>query len=977
MENVEKILARIDQTKYEIELRFGTFYGQRFESTVPAKDFYRILAFFTDNNRFNYQQQSISERTKQYGVAVPEKPDQLVEEIYTTVPAAPAVDCTGESKIRKQWIPVAGAPVFYNSKRKCHQIDLHDVNARVSIAEETDLQPSDDILLNLKYVKPSAIREKSRWSFTTTDTSHPFYNFSVDLTVTKTTAQQRDKIAYEVELELLRPVNNIQTQFNNAIYNMLMLLQDTNHPLNTKDISTVIQAYNKLFTADLATAKRKLNPYWNLYNVINKPIDLDLNNLLEANSLAVTDKADGQRRLLYFNNNYGYLVFPPKTVSLYLLPDAGLQRINNVLLDGELITENGKRVYLAFDLLVLNGRDIRNEQFAQRIKKLDQFISGHNLSTVRVKKFYFPTPESDFYANVNKVLAEIPTKSYENDGLVFNNVYENYQKATILKWKPLEQLTIDFKVIQIAPGKFELQVIDNGKYIKFTGTKKYPVNAEIYSTEISDGQIVEMTWDGSFRVYRVRYDRETPNGIIPARNVWYHINNPITEKTIRGHDLVVMRRYHNVIKRDMIKKYCKKSVMLDIGSGKGGDISKWIDAEATVLAVEPFQTHLNEMINRLRKDGFQQKNNVYSKGTTDITVVQGYGEDTESIMKHFAKIADRAQCITIFNALTFFYIDEQRLNALIATISNLLADGGYFMGIVMDGQLVRRAFTQRNTKVLQNYGWKIQKESQFTNSPYGNKIIIDLEAATVSNQTEYLVDFNVLVQKLEQHGIYLVKDVSYHLSNPNLSHSQQELNNLYRKFVFVRQKTVARAIPEPRGAIVEYTDTDNPFKMLPNQITTLLAPEQSEPVKLVDYDFYRIGVISNHGYLLAAILRAVQGHKLTTAELNTAFNNFIKNLEEDYHARRLVTVMEYYPTWEDAKDALLIGQNWQWLDLWQPLAFHFETNLIVITSDTYVSKITEQVDVSGIDKTVYLYQHDGVFDVLAWVDEHKQLQTIF
>jgi len=62
-----------------------------------------------------------------------------------------------------------------------------------------------------------------------------------------------------------------------------------------------------------------------------------------------------------------------------------------------------------------------------------------------------------------------------------------------------------------------------------------------------------------------------------------------------------MRRFHNQIKKDLITKWVKpKSFILDCGCGRGGDLWKWKDVDARVVAIDPDADSIQEAEERAR-----------------------------------------------------------------------------------------------------------------------------------------------------------------------------------------------------------------------------------------------------------------------------------------------------------------------------------------------------------------------------------------
>ncbi len=882
------------QDGYEIEARIGTFRGKRFTSNVDSKDFYRVLEHFLTHTDeiYSYVPQETSIRTEEAtGKPMPYKPDIVTEVTFQIKEKG------RPQRIRESFIemPNLQTPRFYSTKRTLDNVDFVDYFTRFSIAKEQDLSTTSPVPAG---TLPQSLRIKHRWSFALADqqADHPLQPYRVDLThVTGWYLNDRNNRipinTHEIELEVIyKPIKSAQHDLWPGVHFMLELVQNTQFPVTAATVSSVVQGFNDVFSDEITSLERAMkrknprwffNRSWRLFNVVNKPINLKINALYMPELLAITDKADGERRLMYIRLDGAYLLYPPNEVLRYLrIPVKGqddpyyiqpehAKSLNDTVIDGELVLlDDGTRDYLAFDLLVDRGVDIRQLKFTDRIERLKDLLAKNPIN-ITMKEFH-PPALGNFYTRTNKVLDTIDHKPYGNDGLIFNNINDTYSSGNVYKWKPPDKLTIDLEINQISPDTFEIYVKGDRagpKRAQFKGTVRYPMNGEmvvnppiINDTPLATGQIIEVGWDSEqsmFIPFRIRFDRDTPNNYSTAIDVWRDIMNPLLESTIRGYDLKIMRYYHNVVKRNMLER-CEKGTIIDIGSGRGGDLHKWKNLKVEVLAIEPNAEFLQEFHYRLLESEYKPAFSRTDQGPTYkyvfdgtvVTLMQGFGQDTKKIVDAYKatygqkRATDSADCIAIFNALTFFFDNESSLDSLVTTIDELLRVGGYFMGMVMDGTLVRQALVKHallketisklgadqyfnldtksrineksfkklyknnkwrlvsknqtllkktveeleepDPKEIGDHGWSISRTTPFTASPYGNEIKINLGADTiVHDQIEYLVDFDELTRKLAEKNIIL-KDTFFLSNNAALSSSQEALNDLYRSFTFVR-----------------------------------------------------------------------------------------------------------------------------------------------------------------------------------------------
>ncbi|KKK98988.1 hypothetical protein LCGC14_2637250, partial [marine sediment metagenome] len=453
-----------------------------------------------------YVPQEVSLRTEAIIKRPVYRSPDVVNEAIFSIPGEKYPERIRESFIN---IPNTQTPRFYSTKRTIGNVDFVDFFTRFSISKEQDLAvDKTPVPPNLQ---PQALRIKTRWSFEVSNqqSAHPLQPYRIDLThVTGWYVnRQGERIpinTHEIELEVIyKPIKSAQNELWPGVHFILELLQNTPFPVTAGTISNVIQGFNGLFADDINslewTMKRK-NPHWSfnrswrLFNVVNKPINLKMDALEMPELLAITDKADGERRLLYMRPDGAYLLYPPTDIMRYLRTPTTGQKIptkeeqyyiqpkhanalKDSVFDGELVLrEDGTRDYLVFDLLIDRGVDFRQVNFVDRIKRLKELFAENPINNITVKEFYLPD-DGNFYARANKALEAIPHKPYGNDGLIFNNITDSYASADVYKWKPPEQLTIDFQINQIGPKTFGIYVKEGPKLQNFMGTRRYPMNS--------------------------------------------------------------------------------------------------------------------------------------------------------------------------------------------------------------------------------------------------------------------------------------------------------------------------------------------------------------------------------------------------------------------------------------------------------------------------------------------------------------------
>lgn len=235
-----------------------------------------------------------------------------------------------------------------------------------------------------------------------------------------------------------------------------------------------------------------------------------------------------------------------------------------------------------------------------------------------------------------------------------------------------------------------------------------------------------------------------------------------------------LRLMANQIKKEMIEN-TRDKVVVDIGSGVGGDIFKYSKSETKeIFLIEPSPDNIKKLNSRLKEGAKFLKKLPYK-------VLNAGGEETEKICSFVGKTVD---FVNMFFSLTFFFKNRDMLMNLVNTIDCLLKDDGVFMGTVMDGHLVEREL-EKDDIITKDY--EIKKVSvEGKNGVYSKEISIDFKnTVTATYQTEYLVFLKEFEFLLASKGINLEKIMNFNeYDTQSLSKEEKFLNGLYSMFVF-------------------------------------------------------------------------------------------------------------------------------------------------------------------------------------------------
>lgn len=700
----------------EYEIRFGEFHGHRFVNGLENKTFYSILKYIQQSPEFQQVDNEIKQKTKQ-------KFNNRI--YYTQIYSIP----NRKGTIRFDYHNPNEVFVLYKSN--IQNYDIKNYFTRISINQEQE-KVEKSLLQNIKLEKEF---KKERWSFVSSN--NLFSDTKIDMTVVEDLHAQKFKYSYQLEIEFSKDTS--KNQIEDMICYFLSLIQQSPIVISQFEQKRTISKYNSLFS----NIPTNFKPY-KLFNPLLKPVNFKKKVFTLSDKYAITDKADGVRKLVYFNEDGIYLLYPDKLVTKF--SNTVVREYVNTVCDAEVIDNfNNNKIILLFDILVFQGKDIRDMQFKNRwdiVLRMRQSVNLDQLN-IYLKHYLFPQ-DDDMYKRAERILETVRQKGLPNDGLIYNHVDELYNKnATIYKWKPVSLLTIDFLVRKDEQKKntFKLYVkvprgIEHFKNLVYTVKNEY--------IDIEQGQIVEFSYNHDIQEFipiRIRDDKKDPNYKTVAEDVYNDIFNPITEQSITGKNLVAMRRYHNQVKKDILQNSGleKNQYVLDIGSGRGGDILKYKELGLNVFFVEPEQDHINEMLSRMptynytnHTEKYKSKNFLYYQNENGnfICILKAYGQDTDKIYKMVTAVLTenkKINAIAMFNSLTFFFENQTMFNQLMNTFSKIINHDTKFIGLVMDGMktketliplysLKRMLFTMKKTQY-----YNIDNKQIYTKKDIPNK----------------------------------------------------------------------------------------------------------------------------------------------------------------------------------------------------------------------------------------------------------------
>ena len=500
--------------------------------------------------------------------------------------------------------------------------------------------------------------------------------------------------------------------------------------------------------------------------------------VLTKHNYSVTEKADGERFLLYVDSNGGFNL---------ISRGMNIQRLDNInnkpdfagtILDGEFI--NG--YFYAFDVLFIRGKDIRSKHLRERLLSLFGVLVEMKTKYLKMKNFLIehnnkiielPSNTNTSFRNIYEAAGAVwgrrKSFPYSLDGLIFTPADEGYSTRNIYKWK--DENTIDFyyndNQLFLAGNK------SNGTYgiLPFSGLdgkgtfkiRGKNVKNDIFLSEVAPvnirrGFLVngvagkpmvgEFKFDdNTFKLIRKRPDKEFPNGVEASNQSWEAIVKPVNIEMIKNGP-GALRDFHSEIKAKLIMKYAKGKSVLDIGSGKGEDVGKYVKAKSKPVVgfdlVEEEYPHPNYM--------------TFHKVSNPVYTV-----------KNFINKSQKFDVININFAIHYFLANKKLFESLILNIHDNIKSGGIVMGTVLDGQKIYNALKNKNkvsTNVV-NFEKKYNNSLNFKSSKFkflGQKVNVMVKKTKYFGNkpiTEFLFNFTKFLAIMEKMGFELVETKNF------------------------------------------------------------------------------------------------------------------------------------------------------------------------------------------------------------------------
>jgi len=430
-------------------------------------------------------------------------------------------------------------------KERVLPVDVDDFNFRLSYQTETKVQTGiQNLILENWRKSKKEFRFINRVTF-----QHSDYPVKVDISITKFGNKKPDRFGrpnrgpmirvytieesnvfqnqenYEIEIEVDNSRIGPFTNFNNhtkiteslrkVIKYVLSGLQGTNYPVSYPEQKKVIDSYMKMIWKDeydpkkFISSKNFIGPNSITLQLKNiAPIDDNSNEPNIRKDFVVTDKADGERHLMYISNEGKVYLINTNMDVIFTGSKTNNKECFNTLLDGELISHDKRgnfiNLYAAFDVYFVKNQDVRSLTFMLMEKEKDIYKSRYQILTwfktnlrllsitdatrtdettvtemvygsksnriispiqFSAKEFFPNSSEQSIFDGCNAILKKERQNrfDYTTDGLIFTHAFYGVGSNEIgkagsklkitwdqsFKWKPPQYNTIDFLITTV------------------------------------------------------------------------------------------------------------------------------------------------------------------------------------------------------------------------------------------------------------------------------------------------------------------------------------------------------------------------------------------------------------------------------------------------------------------------------------------------------------------------------------------------
>ncbi|KAL6592805.1 hypothetical protein U3516DRAFT_649166 [Neocallimastix sp. 'constans'] len=443
-----------------------------------------------------------------------------------------------------------------------------------------------------------------------------------------------------------------------------------------------------------------LMPNYEFQKPITPSLDIlykEAKNLIN-DTFYVAAKTDGFRRLIIIINNLMFSISENFRVEYICQTKADF----HMVLDCEYLDG----IFIPFDLIYYNEEDLRHKSYSDRIHILNA-INFEEFNKKIIKKNITKCSSFSELQNFIISFNKFENPSIPNDGIIITNGQSSYyDNIKVYKIKTRNTVDLQFNgryfyardhlikksTVNLPFSEYKEVCLHYHKHKKFYSTKNIKDvpnnknnnrynnknNNNKTNTEITNNKfycyyyrkqvemindvptktrivtyhlvrekkvpfIVEINLDNNSFV-KERKDKYTSNSINTFNSILIASYQKVNIEIFTPSSTVLMRKYHNIIKQNILHKY--KGNLLDIGTGNGGDLHKWKNFRK-IVCVEPDHEKIKVLKERISKSEIRNR----------ISILQNTIQNVE-----LKDIYDVATCFFALNDFTYTNISRMLSN---------------------------------------------------------------------------------------------------------------------------------------------------------------------------------------------------------------------------------------------------------------------------------------------------------------------------
>ena len=296
---------------------------------------------------------------------------------------------------------------------------------------------------------------------------------------------------------------------------------------------------------------------------------------------------------------------------------------------------------------------------------------------------------------------------------------------------------------------------------------------------------------------------------MPENESWSLPNNQDVSnilKTLEGRSVVDEKTGRRIVKLPtFITKTKTANELLDLCTGKGGDIHKWCQNNLKfVLAIDNDLS----LLNSVEDCALSRWSSTHTK-TPDTKILFSQIDARTPVVQYLIhkNLMTDFDIVSCFFAMHYLFASPETLHLFMNNVQQNLKFNGYFIGCIMDGSRLDAILEKNNgyVNVKDSSGNQIfevarkhtvDQTTPFKDRyPFGQEIDVKIGDSIISeyidniaDKKEYLVNFDRFVEMAKHYDLELVTtntfDHWYQSEKPILTEEQKTLSFMCRSFVF-------------------------------------------------------------------------------------------------------------------------------------------------------------------------------------------------